>query len=66
MEVPPCASVTSQEDLVSPAPSGKLAVDYLVPASAGFFFQYRGLNVRAWEMEAFYRTNRSALVAAAC
>lgn len=51
MEVPPCISVTSQEDLVSVNPS-KLAVDYLVPVSAGVF-QYCGLNVHAWGMEVF-------------
>lgn len=64
MEVLPCVSVTSQEDLVS-VNASKLAVDYLVPMSAGVFL-YCGLNVRAWGMEVFYKTNRSALVAVAC
>lgn len=60
MEVPPCGSVTSRETLVSVNLS-QLAVGYLVPVLAGVS-QYCGLNVRAWGMEVFYKTNRSALV----
>lgn len=64
---PPCVCIPDFPGGPFPcAPDGKLAVDYLVLASAGGFFQYRGLNVRAWGVEAFYKANRSALVAVAC
>lgn len=66
MEVPPCISLTSQNDHFFLHPSESLWVDHLVTASISVFFQYCGLNVHAWVMEAFYKTDRRALVAIAC